>query len=195
IASGGAVDEFLTLQEAASYLKVEYKTVYRLVRSGEIPAGKIGGVYRLRKSDIDHFFEKQKETLRKSADTLSEAMVCSFCAKEILSRLGSPGQCRTCGAPLCVSCWDVEGKRFCAPDEKNVLLSKVISSREDAPMSDHTDRNDNTADMDSPHDPPLSRAGKITTEAAKWQEDAFIRRFDMNVRQLDAIQNPITGER
>ena len=54
---------FLTLEEAAERLGVEYKTVYRLVRSGDIPAGKVGRIYRIRDEDLEGYFERQKRLL------------------------------------------------------------------------------------------------------------------------------------
>jgi excisionase family DNA binding protein len=52
---------FLGIKEAGEYLDLEYKTVHRLVRSVEIPAAKIGGVYRIRRADLDAYFEMQKQ--------------------------------------------------------------------------------------------------------------------------------------
>ena len=45
-------DEFLTTDEAAMALKVSTKTVLRLVRSGQLPACKVGRAYRIRRTDL-----------------------------------------------------------------------------------------------------------------------------------------------
>ena len=50
---------FLSIQEAADYLGVDYKTVYRLVRAGKLPAGKFGGMYRIRRDDLEAYFQAQ----------------------------------------------------------------------------------------------------------------------------------------
>jgi excisionase family DNA binding protein len=103
---------FVSIKEAAEYLGVEYKTVYRLVKAGDIPAGKIGGVYRIKKDDLDDYFEKQKQkTLLESAG--SWETTCSYCEKEIVSRLSVAGRCQICGDPICIACWMVDSKRFC----------------------------------------------------------------------------------
>jgi MerR family transcriptional regulator, light-induced transcriptional regulator len=47
--------DVLTLQEAASRLKVHYMTAYRWVRSGELPAYKVGGRLRIRGQDLELF--------------------------------------------------------------------------------------------------------------------------------------------
>ena len=48
-----AEDEILTLDEVAAYLKAGKRTVYRLAASGEIPAFKLGGTWRFRRSELD----------------------------------------------------------------------------------------------------------------------------------------------
>ena len=50
-----AEDEILTLDEVAAYLKAGKRTVYRLAASGEIPAFKLGGTWRFRKSDLERW--------------------------------------------------------------------------------------------------------------------------------------------
>ena len=47
--------DVLTLQEAASRLKVHYMTAYRWVRSGALPAFKAGGRLRVRDEDLERF--------------------------------------------------------------------------------------------------------------------------------------------
>lgn len=48
-------DEVLTVQEVAEFLKVTSKTVYSLVREGELPAFRVGRVLRCRRVDVDSF--------------------------------------------------------------------------------------------------------------------------------------------
>jgi excisionase family DNA binding protein len=45
--------EILTLDEVAAYLKAGKRTVYRLAASGEIPAFKLGGTWRFRRSELN----------------------------------------------------------------------------------------------------------------------------------------------
>jgi excisionase family DNA binding protein len=46
---------FVTVAEVADRLRVSTMTVYRLIQSGELPAGRIGKSYRLREADVDAF--------------------------------------------------------------------------------------------------------------------------------------------
>jgi len=48
-------DEILTLDEVAPYLKAGKRTVYRLAQKGEIPAFKLGGTWRFRRSELDRW--------------------------------------------------------------------------------------------------------------------------------------------
>jgi len=48
-------DEILTLDEVAKYLKVSDRTVYEWAQKGEIPAGKIGTVWRFKKSELEQW--------------------------------------------------------------------------------------------------------------------------------------------
>jgi excisionase family DNA binding protein len=42
----------LTTQEAASFLRIDKKLLYKLIESGEIPAKRIGRVYRIHKAAL-----------------------------------------------------------------------------------------------------------------------------------------------
>jgi excisionase family DNA binding protein len=47
--------EILTLDEVAAYLKAGKRTVYRLAASGKLPAFKLGGTWRFRRSELDQW--------------------------------------------------------------------------------------------------------------------------------------------
>lgn len=53
------MDELLTPQEAAKILKVDRRTVYKYLRSGELPAAKIGDTWRIRQEDLDKFIKQR----------------------------------------------------------------------------------------------------------------------------------------
>lgn len=46
-------DEILTIDEVAAFLKAGKRTVYRLAANGKLPAFKLGGTWRFRRSDLD----------------------------------------------------------------------------------------------------------------------------------------------
>jgi excisionase family DNA binding protein len=50
----------LTIEEVLGYLKVTSRTIYRLIRSGELPAMRVGRQWRLRRRDLDVWLERQR---------------------------------------------------------------------------------------------------------------------------------------
>lgn len=51
------VEDILTLQEVARYLRVDEKTVYRMVKSKQLPAFKVRNQWRFKKKSIDKWIE------------------------------------------------------------------------------------------------------------------------------------------
>ena len=47
--------EILTPKEAAEYLSIHVRTIYRLVKNGEIPGRKVGGSWRFKKETLDEW--------------------------------------------------------------------------------------------------------------------------------------------
>lgn len=52
-------DEVMTVKELARYLKINEKTIYKLLKNGNVPASKIGGTWRFKKSIIEEWLEKK----------------------------------------------------------------------------------------------------------------------------------------
>jgi excisionase family DNA binding protein len=51
---------FLTTEEVLAYLNTTPRTIYRLIRSGELPAVRIGRQWRFRRADLDQWVERQR---------------------------------------------------------------------------------------------------------------------------------------
>jgi len=105
--------EFLSIDEVADYFGVDYKTIYRLVKQAEIPAGKVGGVYRIRREDVEAYYERQ---LRAHAEQLAESthVKCGRCLRlvapyEIAGTCSVPG----CEEPICRTCWEDDPTHRC----------------------------------------------------------------------------------
>jgi excisionase family DNA binding protein len=52
----------LTLQEAADVVGCHYQTLYRRVRSGEVPALVAGGTYRISREDLEEWLQQRSAT-------------------------------------------------------------------------------------------------------------------------------------
>jgi len=114
------MERLLDIREVAEFLRVEYKTAYRLVTSGEIPAAKIGKSYRIKQSDLVAYFEDRmratQETIAAKAGvepSREEPRQCSWCGAQILSKLARTGECEVCAAVICENCSTVGGVRRC----------------------------------------------------------------------------------
>ena len=59
-------ETILTIDEVAKYLRVSERTVYDWAQKGEIPAGKIGTVWRFKKSDLEQWVNNRLSRSQKS---------------------------------------------------------------------------------------------------------------------------------
>ncbi|MAF97488.1 MAG: DNA-binding protein [Micavibrio sp.] len=53
-------NDIMTIKEVSEYLKLNEKTAYRLTLDGKLPAFKVGGSWRFRKSQIDKWIAEQE---------------------------------------------------------------------------------------------------------------------------------------
>ena len=54
----------LTLNEAAELLQVSTRTLQRMIHSGEMPALKVGGQWRVREAQLRQWVEKREGSAR-----------------------------------------------------------------------------------------------------------------------------------
>ena len=53
--------EILTPREAAEYLSIHVRTIYRLVKKREIPGRKVGGSWRFKKNALDEWLSSRED--------------------------------------------------------------------------------------------------------------------------------------
>lgn len=64
--------QIMTLTEASAYLKIHISTLYHLAQQGDIPASKVGNLWRFRRHRIDKWLDKtENNKKRKKAVELS----------------------------------------------------------------------------------------------------------------------------
>lgn len=68
-------DDILTIEEVAKYLRVSERTVYDWAQKGEIPAGKIGTVWRFKKSEIEKWVNERLSSNIKKEENNPEVIV------------------------------------------------------------------------------------------------------------------------
>ena len=59
MAQSFATARFLTVQEVADLMRVSTMTVYRIIKSGELPAVRVGRSFRVRDVDVDAYLESR----------------------------------------------------------------------------------------------------------------------------------------
>ena len=59
----GTGSSLLTIDEVLGYLNVTSRTIYRLIRIGELPAVRIGRQWRIRRTDLDHWLDRQRTSV------------------------------------------------------------------------------------------------------------------------------------
>lgn len=58
-------DRLLTMQEAADYLRVSTRSIFRYIKDSRLKASKIGW-WRIKQSDLEEFLNKSSNVKRKS---------------------------------------------------------------------------------------------------------------------------------
>ncbi len=100
-------DTYMSLEEVADLLGVTYQLIYRLVRSGELPAVRLGKLYRVAKADLDKYLESSKSG--------AKGGTCSVCGTFYKSAGSLKNTCthEGCEEPICFDCWTRLGVRRC----------------------------------------------------------------------------------
>jgi excisionase family DNA binding protein len=169
---------FMSIQNAANYLGVDYKTVYRLVQAGKLPAGKFGGMYRIRRQDLEDYFQAQvaqtaRGTREGQAAVTPEPLTCGRCFRLIRPPREVAGHCAAdgCEAPICQECW-ARGSR-CAEhqpsDRQRLAQAQAALARGEIPVL-------------------------VTALAARQSERAWMTRFDERIGGIATLYHPGTGE-
>lgn len=61
IERGDKMAEWMTVEEAAEYLKCSRSTIYRRIKEGELKLYKAGKLSRLKREDLDNLFNEDEE--------------------------------------------------------------------------------------------------------------------------------------
>ncbi len=173
-----STSEFVKVGEAARILGVNRRTVYRRIWNGDLPARKVGGLYYIRRADLETMLspaapvEHHEETDRTPETEIP--LKCGSCFRIIESDTQVAEVCAAegCDAILCTACWEA-GERYCArhrPDDE-------------ARWQDALRR---------------YRAGEIPvlvrSRDARLQENNFLERIRTRITQVSTLLHPFTGE-
>jgi excisionase family DNA binding protein len=81
-------DDLMTVKEAASYLRLNYMTVYKLVQKRLLPASKVGGNWRFSKGLLDSWLAQQSVMYRGSVLVVDDNPAIREILQEIIAREG-----------------------------------------------------------------------------------------------------------
>lgn len=103
---------YMSLEEVAEMLGVTYQLIYRLVRSGELPAVRLGKLYRVSQDDLNSYLERSKSG--------TTGGTCSVCGTFYKTRDSLKSVCTVedCEEPICFDCWTRLGVRRCKKHAK-----------------------------------------------------------------------------
>jgi excisionase family DNA binding protein len=114
---------YLRIADAARFLGVNPRTIYRRVWSGELPAARVGGLYFIRKTDLEALLNKPSKAEADRPEP-EGALRCGRCYRVLSSDslIGQACAQEGCSEILCVNCV-AEGAHYCAvhaptPDQR-----------------------------------------------------------------------------
>ena len=168
--------DLLKIPEAAQYLNVTRRWIYRRIWSGDLPASKVGGLYFIRRQDIDSLLEQGKPggTGRLDPEALQSVLKCGHCFRllENDALIGEVCQAENCEQLICTQCV-AEGNHFCVEHEPNKeqLWEQALEEFRQGRI------------------PLLVKASQ-----ARLREVNFIQRFQARLNGIGTMQHPITEE-
>jgi len=98
--------EYLSVEEVAEVMGVTYQLIYRLVRSGEMPAVRLGKLYRISRTELNHYLERSRQAVTGGG-------TCAACGQTYQSRESLTQSCTQCEASICQDCWTRRRVRTC----------------------------------------------------------------------------------
>lgn len=182
------MEQYLSIKDVADWLSVDYKTIYRLIRQQELPAAKIGGVYRIRKEDVEAYVGQQLQSSAPEAVTVTAPQFgapqfgapqtgslqkCGVCRRLLRDESDIGGICLepTCETPICTTCWKTNEQHYCAlhqPARAELLREAQERARQKAPGE-----------------------RLLSAPEARQREQSYIVRFDTKVRRITKLWHPV----
>lgn len=166
--------EYLKIGEAASLLGVARRTVYRWVWSGELPATRVGGLYFIRRSDLDAILARGRGAKPVAQTSELTALKCGACYRIILSdsQVGEACAQEGCAEMICAQCY-ADGVRHCAPHsptrEQRIQEARRRFEQGELPLL-------------------------VTASSARLREINFLNRIQLRLGRFTTLLHPISAE-
>jgi excisionase family DNA binding protein len=82
------LEELINIKEAATYLRLNYMTVYKLAQKGRLPAFKVGGNWRFKKEVLDAWILKKAEPIKGLVLVVDDDLLIQDMLKEMVQDQG-----------------------------------------------------------------------------------------------------------
>lgn len=170
--------EYMKIAEAARFLGVTQRWVYRRVLTGELPASKVGGLYFINRRDLQALIDggrvnPSSEEALESSPVLPR-LKCGFCYRLLSDESEIGGLCTTtnCGEIICQKCWEL-GIHNCA---------RHSPSRADRLQSAREGKQSGEVEV------------LIEAPAARFAEINFLNRIHARLQGFSTLIHPLSGE-
>jgi excisionase family DNA binding protein len=166
----------MKINEAAKYLGVTRRWVYRRIWSGDLSASKVGGFYFIRKEDLDALIEHgtTKEHPQEDATAVLPLLKCGYCFRilESDSLVGGVCEAQDCEQLICMQDWS-NGMRRCVQHSEN---------REQAWERALADYREGRATL------------LVRSSQARLREIDFMQRLQARLSTISSLRHPVTDE-
>jgi excisionase family DNA binding protein len=168
--------DFLKIDEAARYLGVTRRWVYRRIWSGDLPASKVGGLYFIRQADLEALIAQGRVEgePREKSGSVEPVLKCGYCFRLLESdaQVGEVCAAEGCQALICTRCL-AEGVHHCAehvPD-RHLLWAAAVEDHRQGRL------------------PLLVKASQ-----ARLREVNLLQRFQTRLAGISTLRHPLTDE-
>ena len=166
--------DLLKIGDAAEILGVTRRTIYRRIWSGDLPASKVGGLYFIRRADLDALLVRGRTATAQSAAQTAGNLKCGRCLRllERDDQISDLCQAETCEALICEDCWQA-GERYCSrhDPQRNAKLDQARAALQRGEF------------------PVLVRGSE-----AHLREINFLQRLQSRIQHIDTLIHPLTEE-
>lgn len=169
--------QYMKIAEAARFLGVTQRWVYRRVLSGELPASKVGGLYFINRKDLQALLDAGRVTPEINPEKRGEnvkRLKCGFCYRLLQDESEIGGTCEKegCAEIICVDCWKL-----------NIHACAQHSPNREQRQQRAAER------FEAGQLPILVKSGE-----ARLAETTFLNRIHSHLSGFPTLIHPATGE-
>ncbi len=166
--------EYLKIAEAAQFLGVSRRTIYRWVWSGELPANRVGGLYLIHRGDLQAMLTRKRPSTSSDKSEETALLKCGVCYRLIQNdqQVGEACAAEGCYELICSRCYE-EGHRHCTRHsptrEQRIAEAREQKQRGEIPVL-------------------------VEAQNARLREINYLTRIQIRLTRFASLLHPLTGE-